>query len=189
MAKEKMDEFGQNKTQSPAPAPSSPRYSREGRLTAEGQAVERPGAVTVFGVLNIVVGCYFMVRIVYSWYELIVKYFKNPEEIIGSGILYLLLFFIVVGLVIWLIVLGIGLLKMKRWARRGSVLYGWIQVVFIVLTLGASLISLVADYKNLVEGVKSFISIGNGLAIIRWIYMVLLLIFMKTAKVKQVFGE
>ena len=145
--------------------------------------VEKPMAVTVFGVLNIAVGCYFMVRMVLSCSKIIAWVVKEPEKITESEILGLLLFVIGFGLVIWLIVLGIGLLTMKRWARRGSVLYAWIQVIFIVITLGAMIISLVFG-----QPAYPSIDINNGLALIHWIYMVLLLIFMQTAKVKQAFS-
>jgi hypothetical protein len=150
--------------------------------------IEKPMAVTVFGVLNIVFGCYFLVRIVHSWYKIMAGDFKNSEEMMWPGIPALLLFVVIVGLVVWLIVLGIGLLKMKRWARRGSVLYGWIQIVLIVITLGGAVVSLVIDWKDAPRIILGSITIDNGLAVIHWIYMVLLLVFMKTAKVKQAFA-
>jgi hypothetical protein len=161
-----MDEFGKNMVQTPAPA------------------VKRPGVVWVFGVMNLVFGCYLMVRMGLGWYKIIIGYINKPEEITWS----LLIFVVSIGLIIWLIVLGIGLLTMKRWARRGSVLYGWINVVLIVITLVCLIVSMIAEWKDTPRIFMASITINNGLAVIQWIYMVLLLVFMKTAKVKQAFA-
>ena len=142
-------------------------------------------AVWVFGVLNILFGCYFLVRIVHSWSKIIAEYYKSPEKIIEIWIPPLL-FVVSVGLTIWLIVLGIDLLKMKRWARRGSVLFAWINVVFIVITLVSIVVSMIINWN--LEVIRASMNIGNALVLIQWIYMVLLLIFMKTKKVKQAFA-
>ena len=155
---------------------------------APAQTIEKPTSVTVFGVMNIVLGCYILARLIHSWYRIIPGIVKNPENMITwTGILILLLGIVGVGLAIWLIVLGAGLLKMKRWARRGSVIYGWIQVVFIVITLGSIFISSITDWENAPRILWASINIGNALAVIEWIYMVLLLVFMKTKRVKQAF--
>lgn len=172
-----MEEIGQNGGQV---AGQAPPYK-------EGQTIQNPTSVTVFGVLNIVVGCYFLVRIIHSWYKIIAEICKDSEKITWSGIPALLLFVVSVGFAIWLIFLGIGLLTMKRWARRGSVIYAWIQVVFIVITLGAIVISSITDWENAPRILLASITLNNAIALIHWIYMVLLLIFMQTAKVKRAF--
>jgi hypothetical protein len=162
--------------------------STEPQSQVPAQIVERPMAVWVFGVLNIVFGFYFLVRMGYSWSKIIAGGFKNPGEITWSGIPVLLFFVVSTGLIVWLIVLGIGLLTMKRWARRGSVLYGWIQVAIIVITLGGIFISSIIDWENAPRILWASININNALAVIHWIYMVLLLVFMKTKKVKRAFA-
>jgi len=146
------------------------------------QVIEKPMAVTVFGVLNCVLGCYFLVRMIYGWSGMIARVVKEPTKITESQILVWLIVVFSFGLVIWLIVLGIGLLTMKRWARRGSVLYGWIQIVLIVIVLGATVFSFVIGQPS-----YPALDINNALALIHWIYMILLLIFMQTAKVKRAF--
>lgn len=151
------------------------------------QTIEKPVAVTVFGVLNIVVGCYQLIRILHGSYKIIAEVCKNPEKMIGSGILFLLLLVVGIGLSIWLIVLGIGLLGMKKWSRRGSIMYARIQIVLIVITLGSLFISLVIGWTKLPKGVWAFFNVNNCLALIGWIYIVLLLIFMQTGKVKRAF--
>jgi hypothetical protein len=155
---------------------------------ASPQTVDKPMAVWVFGVLNIVFGCYFMVRTIHSRYKIIAAICKNPEQITRAEIPYLLLLLVIVGLAVWLIALGIGLLTMKRWARRGSIIYARIQIVFIVITLGAIVISSITDWKTAPRTLLASITLDNAIAVIHWIYMVLLLVFMKTGKVKQAFA-
>jgi hypothetical protein len=150
------------------------------------QIIERPTAVTVFGVLNIVVGCYHLVRDSPGLYKIIAATFKNSEKITSSGIFVLLLLIAGIGLTIWLLVLGIGLLTMKRWSRRGSVMFARIMIVFIVITLGSMIIAILMEWSRW-HNVLNF-SINNCIAVINWIYYVLLLIFMKTEKVKQAFS-
>ena len=160
---------------------------RPNAVKAPEKNIGRPTSVTVFGVLNIVVGCYFLVRSFPGLYKIMGGAGENPENITGWGIVALLLIIVGVGLAIWLIVLGIGLLTMKRWARRGSVLYACFQVVIIVITLGTMFFSL--SRMNLLKGwLSTFLDIDSALALIHWIYMVLLLIFMKTTKVKKAFA-
>ncbi len=152
--------------------------------------VKRPKAVWVFGIGNIIVGCYFMVRMVISWSGAIANVLKAPPKMTWTAeITTLLIFVIGAGLVIWLIILGYGLLGMKRWARRGSVLYGWISVILIVITLGAVFVSSIMDLEKAPRILKASITIDNGLAMLHWIYMILLLIFMKTAKVREAFAR
>jgi hypothetical protein len=152
------------------------------------QTLKRPTSVTVFGVLNIVFGCYFMVRFIHSWYRVISGVFQNPDKITLGIISLLLLGLVSIGLAIWLIVLGISLLTMKRWARRGSIIYARIQIVFIVIAMGAIVISSISDWKNAPRILLASITLNNAIVVIHWIYMVLLLVFMKTAKVRQAFA-
>lgn len=152
------------------------------------QANNKPIAVWVFGILNVILGCCFLVLIVYSWGKIIADVFNKPESLTLSGKLFLFFFLINIGLEIWLIVLGIGLLKIKIWARNGSVLFAWINIVFIMITIVAIVASLITDWKDFPRIMRASVTLNNVLAVIRWIYMVLLLVFMKTAKVKQAFA-
>jgi len=153
------------------------------------QTVEKPTSVTVFGVLNLAVGCYQLIRILPGFYKITVGACNNPEKIIGSEILVLLLCLVGIGLSVWLIVLGIGLLGMKKWSRRGSIMYARIQIVLIAITIGMLVISLSIGWSSLPKdrlGVFLF-QIVTGL-IGKLAYPVLLLIFMQTARVKQAFS-
>ncbi|MCJ7729678.1 MAG: hypothetical protein MUO27_07375, partial [Sedimentisphaerales bacterium] len=129
------------------------------------------------------------VRIFPGSYKIIAEVCRNPEKIIGSGILLLLLFVVSVGFAIWLISLGIGLLTMKRWSRRGSIMYARIQIVLIAAVMVVLVISLSIGWMTLLRdglGV-SIISICKGL-LGKLIYPVLLLIFMQVGRVRQAFA-
>jgi hypothetical protein len=148
------------------------------------QSIEKPIAVTVFGVLNVVFGCYFLMRIGHSWYKVI----SIPKVVMWSNIMFFLLGMAGLAVAIWLIALGIGLLKMKRWSRRGSIIYAWIQIVFMVIALAATVINSIADRENAPRVLLASVNLNNALAVIHWIYMILLLIFMRTEKIKRAFA-
>lgn len=164
-----MEEFDSNQTQAP------PQISKG------------PTAITVFGILNIAFGCYQLIRISPGLYKIVAGACKNPEKIIGSEILFLLLLAVVIGLSVWLLALGIGLLTMKRWSRRGSVMYARIMIVFIVITIGSIVIKSITDWENAPRVLLASINLDNALGVIRWLYYILLLIFMQSARVKQAF--
>ena len=163
--------------------------NEEGRNEAQSvtQTIKKPTSVIVFGVLNIVIGIYQLIRIFPGLYRTITSVYKEMGRGTSSEILFLLLIIVGIGLSVWLIVLGTGLLKMKRWSRRGSIMYARIQIVFMIITLGAIFISSIIDWQNFPRVIRASVNIDNGLALIQWIYMILLLIFMKTAKVKEAF--
>jgi hypothetical protein len=152
------------------------------------QITEKPTSITVFGILNIVFGCYQLIRISPGLYKIMAEFYTNPEKIIGPEILFLLLLAVGIGLSVWLLVLGIGLLTMKRWSRRGSIIYAWIMIVFMVITLGAIVTKSITDWENAPRILLASITLDNALGVIQWLYMVLLLIFMRTEKVKRAFS-
>ncbi len=152
------------------------------------QIIEKPTSITVFGILNIVFGCYQLIRISPGLYKIMAEFYTNPEKIIGPEILFLLLLTVVIGLSVWLLVLGVGLLTMKRWSRRGSVMYALIQIVLMVIALGVIVIKSITDWENAPRILLASITLDNALGVIQWLYMVLLLISMQSAKVKQAFS-
>jgi hypothetical protein len=152
------------------------------------QNVEKPTVIWVFGVLNIAFGCYQLIRFSPGLYKIMAEFYTNPEKIIGSEILFLLLVAVGIGLSVWLLVLGVGLLTMKRWSRHGSVMYARIMIVFMVITLGAIFIKSITDWENAPRILLASITLDNALGVIQWLYMILLLISMQTAKVKQAFA-
>jgi hypothetical protein len=153
------------------------------------QTVEKPTSVMIFGVLNIVIGCWQLVRILPGSYKILVWTCQNLGAVRASGIWALLLIAVGIGLLIWLLVLGIGLLMFRKWSRRGSVMYAWIQIVLAVITLGALFVSLFINWTSLPkERLGAFIvGISTGL-VSSLIYPILLLLFMQTEKVKRAFA-
>jgi hypothetical protein len=178
-----MDELRQNQTNIGSPD-AEPMKNPPGDLR---YAAERPMAVWVFGVLNIAVGCYQLIPIFLLFYKIVTVY-KNSCSI--GGLSYILLASgISVGLSIWLIVLGIGLLRMKKWSRRGSVIYSWVQIVLCIVVWGYTTVIILSGMANPPRGGRwPFWIIYALRMLIGLIYPVTLLIFMKTEKVKRAFS-
>ena len=103
--------------------------------------------------------------------------------------LFLLSCLVNVGLSIWLIVLGVGLLRMTKWARRGSVLYAWVRIGLCTVTRGYTAFVVLSGLANPPkDGRWHFWMTYAGITLLGLIYPILLLIFMKTAKVKRAFA-
>ncbi|MGA2171902.1 MAG: hypothetical protein ABSG82_02660 [Sedimentisphaerales bacterium] len=153
------------------------------------QTVEKPTSVMVFGVLNIAIGCWQLARILPGSYNVLVSTCQNLGAIRASDVWALLLIAVGIGLLIWLLVLGIGLLMFRKWSRRGSVMYAWIQIVLAIITLGVLFVSLFIGWSSLPrDRLGDFIvGICKGL-ISSLVYPILLLLFMQTEKVKRAFA-
>jgi hypothetical protein len=164
-----MEEFGSNQTQAPP------------------QVIEKPTSVWVFGVLNIIVGCSPLIRFFLMFFTIVTVY-RGPFTI-GELSYFLLVSITSVGLPVWLIILGIGLLTMKSWARRGSCMYARIRITVTVITMGLAVTSLFLNMSSLPMGelVQSIFVMSLGL-IETFLHPLLLLIFMQTEKVKRAFA-
>jgi len=161
---------------------------RHGMQNNERKQNHRPTAVWVFGVLNIAVGIYGLIRFypgIYKMIEYLVKVRVNPEQISGPGTLFLFLIAVSLGLGFWLIVLGIGLLTTKKWARRGSIIFARIMIVFMVITLGYIALIIFLAWPHWYFALN--LNIYNALAVITWIYYIALLKYMQKPKVKEAF--
>jgi hypothetical protein len=151
------------------------------------QQVEKPTSVTVFGVLNIIFGG---IGLLFSPISIVGLAMASGNADIAAGykMFLLLMNLIGFGFSIWLLTLGIGLLRMRGWARRGSVLYGWLGVLLSIAEAAVNVLALALNWIAVSEGgvveyiVGMCISLVGGL-----IYPILLLIFMQTAGVKQAF--
>ena len=101
--------------------------------------MQRPTSALVFGILNIAFGSLSLIGSVFSWWATnAVGGADNPFwPKVESGPLYDLWLRLghALGLVAALVLLaaGIGLLKMKPWARRASVVYAIYSLVMVVL--------------------------------------------------------
>lgn len=153
------------------------------QLQAPPQIIERPMSVTVFGVLNIVFGCYHLFNISILSYKLLMDTSNHHG---AKAILILLSPAIGAGFWVWLLILGIGLLKMKRWSRRGSVIYAWFQIGLHTVVWGYTIITFSGLVNSRGESLLFWIAYSFR-TLIGMIYPLLLLIFMQTEKVKRVF--
>lgn len=157
---------------------------------AEAEVIEPglPIAINVFGMFNIAIGG--------------LRLFTSPCTIFGiamSGEAYgmtvgytlfiLLTYILTLGLYLWLLSLGTGLIMLKKWARRGCVYYAWIAIVWWIVRRGLDTYGLTAGWVNPAEGDTPAFILRMCLSSIGFIYPVLLLIFMKTEKVRKAFAE
>jgi hypothetical protein len=161
-------------------------------------APERPTIVTVFGVLNCVFGGLGIICTPFSILGLFVSDLlpmaqQNPMEIAGGYKIFLLISAIVgICFAAWLLALGIGLLKFKSWARRGSVIYACIAIVWGIAGIIISVMATTMGWIGPAEGQTPAMIGGmvGGICggILGMIYPVLLLIFMQSRKVKEAFA-
>jgi hypothetical protein len=148
---------------------------------------KKPASIVVLGILNIILGT---LGLLYRT-NILPDNIMDAEFMMEMGKQYKIALWSVyiIGLVfeIALIVLGIGILRLKEWARQGSILYSYILIVFSIVWLGYNLLALSLDWISPLEESPAFIvDICTGL-VLGLIYPFLLLIFMRTAKLKCIF--
>jgi hypothetical protein len=153
----------------------------------EGQTViipvERPMAVTVFGVMNCVFGGMGLVCMPIALFRL-----AEASEKMGASAPFKTWSLVIrIGFSIWLLILGIGLLKMSKWARRGSVIYAWVRSIWMIAVVGSNFAALSGWVAVPEEAMPRFLG-GLCGGILGLIYPILLLIFMQRVKVKEAFG-
>ena len=150
----------------------------------QGQVAERPTAVTVFGVLSVVFGCYHLINASLSSYAVIMNAWNYPKTTTGQLIFLISLQALNACLWIWLIIVGIGLLLMKKWSRRQAAYYSWVQIILFFVMWSYNII--VACFYIPDKIIFMFLSMFKIIYVL--IYAVLLLIFMQTQKVKRAFA-
>jgi hypothetical protein len=147
------------------------------------KAIKKPTPVTVFGVLNIVIATWRLAVILPMLFKRIAN--NQVIEIFKESAGFFLLSVLTAGLFIWLLVLGIGLLTMKRWARRGSCMCAWAHILLTAVLMGIFVLSLTL-YHTGTSYHDFFMTCTAHLD--RLIYPVMLLIFMQTEDVKKTFA-
>jgi hypothetical protein len=161
-----------------------------GQAQISPQIAEKPMSIIVFGILNItfaLLGPVFAPCILPVSGGIIRKTMEpTAEYMIWSNTCFVL----GLGFAIWLLITGIGLLMMKRWARKGLVIYSIVAVLSFILSAGMNIAALVLHWITMFQHEMTGYIIGLCLASIGGlIYPILLLIFMQSAKVKKAFGE
>ena len=144
--------------------------------------------VAVFGILNITFAVLGMLLSPVSIYGII----KSGESITNSGykIFLLSMNFVGFGFSVWLLVMGIGLLKMHNWARLGSIIYACVGIVLTVFETGINFLAMRLDWIIVPDAQRAEFNVSICVGLIGGlVYPVLLLIFMQTAKVKKAFSQ
>ncbi len=161
-----------------------PRSQREPLLAPQPFGSERPTSVTVFGILNIVFGslgllCMPLVLIAsFVWPDGMNRPVWDTAWTVLSD---------AVGFVssILLIVLGIGLLHLKAWARVWCLGYGWFAIVWGLVGMAITiplLTSIAGEHRHIAVAVVVG-GVCGGLTGL--IYPALLIIFMQRPNVKE----
>jgi hypothetical protein len=166
----------------------------QGPVILPPKVIEKPTSITVFGVLNCVFGG---LGILCTPISIVGIMMPNPSMEIAPPYKIFLLVSSVAGICFsaWLLSLGIGLLKFKGWARRGSIIYACIAIVWGIVGLIIVLLAMSMGWMGAPEGMAEPQRAGmiggmvGGICggIIGLLYPVLLLIFMLSAKVKEAF--
>jgi hypothetical protein len=179
-----MDNYEQNQGMMPPQVPSSQYF--DGRIM-------KPTSVTVFGVLNCVFGGLGIVCTPFSLLGLFIgDILPMGQATMEMTPMYkaILVGSCVFGIAFsaWLLTLGIGLLKFKRWARRGSVVYAVIAITWSIAGFALNMVALKMGWIIIPEGgLPGYIG-GMCGGMVSVIYPILLLIFMSSARVKNAFA-
>ena len=158
------------------------------QIQTPSQIIERPASVTVFGVLNCVFGGLGLLCAPCGkagWLAAMYETMEATKEYlilnIAGGVISL-------GFSACLLTMGIGLLMMKNWARKGTVIYSIANIICAFLLVGMNIAALALHWITMPpQAIAGYIGSMCG-GVVGLIYPVLLLIFMNTAKVKRAFA-
>jgi hypothetical protein len=161
--------------------------------TAYGSApppgAERPTAVTVFGILNIVFGALGLLSMPCALFFMFAMPGKvmNPTRAVKAWLLFSSL--IGFAAAILLIITGIGLLNLKAWARKCAIGYGWFAVIWGVLGTIINIVLMTSGaygYSQQAQpGAMSGMIGGTIGGLFGLIYPILLIVFMHRPNVKN----
>jgi hypothetical protein len=161
--------------QAPATPPVAPR----------SLAPQRPAAVTVFGVLNIVFGSLGLICMPFGLFAAFgMSQIWDPS---GIAVAWVILTH-TIGFIctILLLTLGIELLRLKAWARRWTLGYGWFSVVWGILGSVVNLLLITSgEFGYAEEAIPGALGGTCGGLIGGLIYPILLIIFMQRPGVKD----
>jgi MFS family permease len=157
---------------------AAPQYARP----------QRPKAVTVFGILNIVFGglgllCTPLGMCATS----LMPHFMNPSG--GAKAWMLFSFILGVTCAILLLAIGIGLLNLRPWARKWAIGYGWFAIVWTIIgTLISAVLTTSGAYGYSHDAAPGVVGGLLG-SLVGLVYPILLIVFMRKPHVKDAFTE
>ncbi len=148
----------------------------------------RPTSVTVFGIINIIWGAMGLLS---APLGVIMMFFRPRTMTLSEGVKVWLMFSSVIGLVcsVLLIILGIGLLKLKPWARVWTFGYGLFTIAWGIMGMVLSIIFISSGGYGFSPNVMPGVIGGFCGGIVGLIYPVLLVIFMRRENVIQAFNR
>jgi hypothetical protein len=161
-----------------------PPLRREPPLAPRSFGRERPTSVAVFGILNIVFGSLGLLCMAFGliacfvWPDVMNSEDSDTPWTLLSGTVEFVSSML-------LIVVGIGLLYLKRWARIWCLGYGWFAIVWGLISIVNStwaIRSVASEYPQM--AVAGGIGILCG-TLVYLVYPVLLVIFMQRPNVRQ----
>ena len=140
----------------------------------------KPGSITTFGILHLILGGLDLICSPVVMLE---------DDPMSPSNIFWLLSSLFVG--IWLICLGIGLLRIKRWAQSGSVYCSWYQIIYVIINvIIVPWGDISAIYVNAAtEEQVGFAVVALGVTCISLIYPVLTIVFINGRNVIDYFEE
>jgi hypothetical protein len=145
----------------------------------------RPTSVTVFGVLNIVFGTLglFSMPCMMLFTLAMPPSIMNPTRTVKAWLL--LSYLIGFACTILLIIVGIGLLRQKAWARKWTVGYAWFAIIWGVIGIIINIVLMTSGAYGYSHDATPG-AIGGAIAgLIGLVYPVLLVVFMHRPNVKN----
>ena len=165
-------------------AGTSPLLQGGPPLAAQSLRPERPTAVTVFGILNIVFGSLGLLCVPVGLIAIFAM--PNAMNTAGSNTVWMLLSGVVgLACTIFLIVVGIGLLYQKAWARTGSLVYGWFAIIWGIIGAGLNIWLMTSRVEAYSPSIIPSMIGGVFGGLIGLIYPILLIIFMRRPSVRN----
>jgi hypothetical protein len=170
-------------------------FQNQPQMPVSPVPVQKPTSVTVFGVLNCVFGgLFFICTPAFVFFALMAGKTGHAAKPVDA-MTYISLA-IVVGLSLFEIATGIGLLMFIAWSRRAAIIFAVCEIIWILFNIVTSIKDISARGVDVPQGNAAFQAgyeigyyIGHSCAMLLVIiYPVLLLIFMKTKKVKLAFA-
>jgi hypothetical protein len=158
-----MEESGQNQSQSPTE-----------RMLPE---------IFIFAVANIVFGVLGILIATQSFWPIDAE--LNPSDKLKSWIIITIS--VRSAFAIGLIILGIGLIILKKWARYGCIIWAWLMILWLIFVMLMNLIPHTWIHDSRVSMLMCLGSICASFCF-TLPYSILLLIFMRTEKVKRAFA-
>jgi len=165
--------------------------------------MQRPASVTVFGILNIVFSVFGIIGMLFSLLLFLPQAPENNPvvKLLHDSPAYAawLKFSLVPGAVMCVVLLaaGIGLLKLKPWARKASIGYAIYAMIMVVVSTVVNYFLMMRPLLEQAQqksGPEAAGAIGGAIGgtiggCFGLVYPVLLLIFMMRANVKSAFAS